>query len=65
MDWNQIVISLIETLPVAGAIILAWLEFKKIHKTVNSRLTELVKSEKAASLEIGRQEGRAEKKEKI
>jgi len=60
MNWEIIITSLITATPPTIMALLAWRESKKIHTSVNSRMTELLSVTKSEAHSAGRDEMREE-----
>lgn len=60
LDRTLILVALISATPPTLMALLAWRESRKVHMTVNSRMDELLLSEKKVSRAEGKEEGRAE-----
>lgn len=65
IDLTLILVAIITASPPTIMALLAWRESKKIHLSINSRMTELLKASKGESHAEGREEGRAEIKKEI
>lgn len=63
-DRTLILVAIISALPPTFMALLAWMESRKVHLTVNSRMTELLEATKGESLAKGKEQGRVEEQQR-
>lgn len=65
MDKTLITIALISAFPPTLVGVLGYIQGRKTHKMVNSRMTELLDATKGESIAQGKEEGKIEEREEV
>ena len=62
---DQVLIALISIVPTTLGVFVLWLQGRKNHNLMNSRLSELLKTSNIASKAQGKEEGKREERKEV